>query len=249
MFGPLLDLIFPPRCLLCGCHPGADQAGVSTCSACLSALPAPSACCRRCGCPRLPPYYPHCPYCGGRRLAFEAACTVGVFRGKLKKTVHDYKYGGRMRLATPLGRLVARQVESSGWPRLSFVVPVPLHPEKRKERGFDQALLLAEAVSTELGVPLRQALQRTRPTLSQTRLSAEERWRNVEDAFSVPVGMRVDDNVLLVDDLLTTGATAHNAARCLAAAGAKMVYLAVVAAAGEAGSGPGPRDTRLIGRW
>jgi predicted amidophosphoribosyltransferase len=127
--------------------------------------------------------------------------------------------------------LAARRVKETGWPEFSAVVPVPLHQSKLKERGFDQALLLARAVGSELGLPVQPVLQRVRSTPSQTKLGAEMRWQNVAGAFLALPGERVGGNLLLVDDLLTTGATAHNAALPLLAAGAGAVYLAVVAVA------------------
>ncbi len=225
-----LELLFPPRCLFCGCFPGEDPHGLSTCQACLMALSDRPARCGRCSRP-VPPVYRCCLHCSGRRLNFEAACAVELFQGGLKKTIHHYKYRGKSRLSVPLGRLMARRVKESGWPEFSAVVPVPLHPAKVKERGFDQSMLLARTVSAELGVPLRPVLQRTRPTPSQTRLGAGMRWQNVEGAFRILPKEEVAGNVLLVDDLLTTGATAHHAAQPLLAAGASRVYLAVAAVA------------------
>ncbi|MCL5980915.1 MAG: ComF family protein [Firmicutes bacterium] len=132
-----------------------------------------------------------------------------------------------MHLAGPLGRLLARQIRRCPWPAFSAVVPVPLHP-RRSDRGYDQSLLLAQVIGTELDVPLKVALVRTRSTKSQTRLGAAERWGNVQEAFAGVPGTALSGNILLVDDLLTTGATAHYAAEALLNAGASAVYLAVI---------------------
>jgi len=224
---PLLELLFPSRCLLCRARLDGDDGRLEFCAACLAALPDPASCCRRCGC--LLPERGECPACRGYRLAFAAACAGGPYRGKMKKVIHRYKYDGQKRLAVPLGRLLARQVRRCPWPAFSAVVPLPLHRRRLAERGFDQSLLLAEAVAGELGIPLLKALQRTRATTSQTRLGASERWDNVREAFAVQPGVSFSGNVLLVDDLLTTGASAHFAAEALLAAGAGAVYLAVAA--------------------
>jgi ComF family protein len=142
--------------------------------------------------------------------------------------VHKYKYKGCRHFAPTLGRLVAAQVKRCNWPTLHEIVPVPLHPLRLAERGYDQAFLLARVIGDDLNLPVRQVLVRTRPTPSQTRLGSMNRWDNVRNAFAASPGLSVSGNILLVDDLLTTGATAHNAAETLLCAGAVNVYLAVV---------------------
>lgn len=223
---PLLELLFPSRCLLCRARQDEGEAG-GFCAACLADLPDPAACCRTCG--RLLPERGVCPACRGYRLAFSGACAAGPYRGKMKRVIHRYKYEAQPQLALPLGRLLARQVRRCPWPAFSAVVPIPLHRQRLAERGFDQSLLLAEAVAGDFGVPLLPALQRTRDTVSQTRLAAAERWGNVREAFAVVPGVVLNGNILLVDDLLTTGATAHYAAEALLSGGAGAVYLAVAA--------------------
>lgn len=224
---PLLELLFPSRCLLCRGRLQGDGEQGWFCAACLRALPDPAACCRACG--HLLPERSVCPACRGYRLAFSAVCVAGPYRDTMRRVIHRYKYDGQPNLAAPLGRLLARQVRRCPWPAFSAVVPVPLHRLRLAERGFDQSLLLAEAVAGELMVPLLPALQRTRDTTSQTRLGAAGRWDNVREAFAVIPGVSLSGNVLLVDDLLTTGATAHFAAEALLGGGAGAVYLAVVA--------------------
>ncbi len=220
----LLELLFPSRCLLCRGRPEGEG---GFCAACLAALPDPAVCCRACG--YLLPERGACPACRGYRLAFSGACAAGPYRGKMKRVIHRYKYDGQPQLAAPLGRLLARQVRRCPWPAFSAVVPVPLHRRRLAERGYDQSLLLAKATAGELEVPFLAALERTRDTTSQTRLGAAERWSNVREAFAVLPGVLLRGNILLVDDLLTTGATAHYAAEVLLAAGAGAVYLVVVA--------------------
>ena len=222
----LLDLFFPPRCVLCRRRPdNGDQADF--CVACLVAMPDPACCCRRCGYV-LPGRGAKCQACRGLRLAFTGTCAADLYRGRLKTVIHRYKYGGQMHLAGPLGRLLARQIRRCPWPAFSAVVPVPLHPRRLSDRGYDQSLLLAQVIGTELDVPLKVALVRTRSTKSQTRLGSAERWENMQEAFTGVPGTALSGNILLVDDLLTTGATAHYAAEALLNAGASAVYLAVI---------------------
>jgi len=190
-------------------------------------MPDPACCCRRCGYV-LPAPGAKCPACRGLRFAFTGACAADLYRGRLKAVIHRYKYGGQTHMARPLGRLLARQVRRCPWPAFSVVVPVPLHPRRLEERGYDQSLLLAHVVGTVLDVPLKVALVRTRATTSQTRLGSAERWGNVREAFASVPGTDLSGNILLVDDLLTTGATAHYAAEALLNTGARAVYLAVI---------------------
>jgi ComF family protein len=224
---PLLELFFPSRCLLCRGRQDDNRDLDGFCAACLTALPDPAGCCRRCG--QLLPEWGVCPACRGWRLAFSGACAAGQYRGKLRSVIHRYKYAGHSQLAVPLGKLLARQVRRCSWPALSAVVPVPLHRRRLAQRGYDQSQLLAEVVAAELGIPLLTILERTIDTTSQTRFAAAERWGNVREAFAVLPGSALHGNILLVDDLLTTGATAHYAAQALLNSDAGAVYLAVVA--------------------
>lgn len=224
---PLFDLLFPPRCLFCRdtLRNGTDEGGI--CPVCLAHIPRPDGCCFFCAYPLHEQQRP-CPVCSDRIFSFNGACAVHIYRGTLKKTVHRYKYGGCRHLAEPLGKLLARQVRLCNWPALDAVVPVPLHPKRRQARGYDQALLLARVLGDELRLPVHCCLVRKTYTPSQTKLAARERWENVKDVFGTVAGADIPRCALLVDDLMTTGATAHFAARALLQAGSESVYLAVV---------------------
>jgi ComF family protein len=143
--------------------------------------------------------------------------------GRLRDAVNALKFRGRLRLAKPLGELLCEVLRAdppvglSLDPRPDAIVPVPLHPTRRRERGFDQAELLAVTLSAVTGVPLReQLLIRTRHTGPQVGLGRAERRRNVSGAFAlrypVPTSQPV---ILLVDDVCTTGATLEECARTL----------------------------------
>jgi len=169
---------------------------------------------------------------------------LGPYAGPLGRAVRALKYRGATRLAAWLGERLAGEVAGAGW-RPTVVCAVPLHPSRRRRRGFDQALLLARRAAAALQVPCRPLLARTRATRSQARLPREERLRNVRGAFrSDPApGARV----LLVDDVLTTGATASACRAALLAAGATQVRIAVVARS-ERTHHSGPRAGSLTGR-
>lgn len=227
LFKPLLDLLFPPGCVFCAGRLAEGMTALLICRSCLAEIPAPESCCSKCAQP-LESSQESCRKCSGLVFAFSGACTVQVYSGLVKTAIHNYKYNGRKGMASTFGGLMAQQVKLSGWPEIEAIVPVPLHHSRLSERGYDQALLLAQVVAAELRLPLKKALLRKSATPSQTKLFARERWENVSQAFELAAGQALPARLLLVDDLLTTGATAHFAAQTLLAGGAKEVYLAVV---------------------
>ncbi len=153
------------------------------------------------------------------------------YAGPVRAALHDLKYSGERRLADPLGEAIARR-----WRRVGvgadLVVPVPVHPERERRRGYDQATLIAIVAARELGLPYRRALERRRATVAQFELGRDERASNVAGAF----GVRRDAAatvagrwVLLVDDVVTTGATLAACGEALRRAGALAVSAIAVA--------------------
>jgi ComF family protein len=163
------------------------------------------------------------------------------FAGAVRAALHDLKYSGERRLARPLGRAVARRWQRVG-EGATLVVPVPVHAERERHRGYDQAALIAEVAAADLGLPFMRALERGRATTAQFELGREDRAANVAGAFDLrgarttrrsgvgaarnPVAGRW---VLLVDDVVTTGATLSACAIALEAAGAIGVSAITVA--------------------
>lgn len=176
-----------------------------------------------------------CPSCAGAVLRAgvgEPGVAYAIYGGPVATALRRLKYGGRSDLAAPLGHLARAAVRSA---RLSaeLVVPVPLHPARLAERGYNQAALLGVHVARELDVPLlARGLSRTRHTPQQARLDREARLSNVTGAFQVRAGARVSGKrVVLVDDVATTGATLSACAAELLDAGAASVTAVVVARA------------------
>ena len=217
-----LDLALPARCV------GCDREGDPVCVGCRPALDA--------------------------RLEEPAGVPIGLpadlpapllqldwcapFRGLVRRALHELKYGGEQRLAVPLGEAVARR-----WSRVAaggdLIVPVPVHPERRRRRGYDQAALIANVAASALALPAAPLLVRTRATTAQFDLDRRDRATNVSGAFAlVPLPPRsgLDPSrpltgrwVVLVDDVVTTGATLAACAEPLLDAGALGVSAVTVA--------------------
>jgi ComF family protein len=150
------------------------------------------------------------------------------YSGAMADAIRRYKYGGHVELARPLGHLL-RAAARASMPRADLVVPVPLHPRRLAERGYDQVALLSSAVARELGVPHGvRALHRRRHTPRQAQLDRGARMANVEQAF-VAARPLAGQRVLLVDDVATTGATLVACVAALRQAGAETVGALVVA--------------------
>lgn len=219
----LLDVVFPRRCA--GCARG----DWPFCADCVSALvPLAPPWCERCGLPwsRARASCRRCPpgELDGARAAF-------LYEGPARRAVHKLKFGGWRGVGEALGRAMA----ATGPPAVDAVTWVPLGRRRLADRGYDQAKVLAAVVAHELGVPTAHPIRRAVATGPQAQRSAVDRRTAMRDAFA-PNGRRCPDRVLLVDDVLTTGATAAACAVALRAAGARSVFLLVAARAGSGAS-------------
>ncbi|WP_031514048.1 ComF family protein [Desulfofalx alkaliphila] len=225
-----LNLIFPPpqECPLCG----GFSPGEKVCPACEAwlALQQKGKYCCRCGRPVAGEAL--CGDCMERDWPFELARSVGPYSGPLREGVHRFKYGGRRRLALPLGALMARRVmKHPTYRQAGLVVPVPMTPARLRRRGYNQALLLARSVSAELGIGVEEVLKKTADTVPQTVLRRSEREQNLRGAFVLQNNPSLwGKTVLLIDDIITTGSTASAAAAVLRQGGAKKVLVLTLAA-------------------
>jgi ComF family protein len=169
-----------------------------------------------------------CALCRLGLSGFDSVYSYGSYEGALRKLIHLLKYQGCRPLARTFGGFLARALPREQ--TFDVIVPMPLHWRRRWERGFNQAALLAREVSNTWHVPARNVARRTRPTAPQAGLTNAKRRANVSGAFSVKRGARLDGmRVLLVDDVLTTGASASACARALKRAGARHVTLLALA--------------------
>lgn len=151
--------------------------------------------------------------------------------GPVQHLQHALKYGNRPTYGNLLGRNIGTRMQSVSLHTFDLIIPIPLHKHRLYERGYNQSTWLARGISTQLNTPLVDSLLvRIRSTRSQTKLSQQARWKNVAGAFDVRTPEQIQDRaVLLVDDVLTTGATATAAGAVLLKAGAKEVTLATLA--------------------
>lgn len=198
----LLDLIFPPRCGGCGHY------GSAWCATCAAGLrPAPVS-----------------------TLAGIPLVAAGRLEGPLQQAIHAYKYRPRPQLASSLAQPLRRAILAAevSLPALTFV---PLHPQRRRERGFNQAERLAAELSGTLGVPVLGGLTRVRATPAQVGLSQGERRANLAGAFRWTGAQPPPRGLGLVDDVCTTGATLAAAAQAVGEAGGSIGVFLVVAVA------------------
>jgi ComF family protein len=212
--GRALDLALPARC------PGCGREGPPICDACLPKLDArldvpPGI---AIGLPSdIPPPLLQLEWCA-------------PFSGLIRRALHELKYAGEKRLAVPLGEAVARR-----WSRTAaggdLLVHVPVHAERRRKRGYDQAELIARAAASALHIPAAPLLERTRATTAQFDLDREDRATNVTGAFAVRADKPRPSGrwVVLIDDVMTTGATLAACAEALLDAGAIGVSAVTVA--------------------
>jgi ComF family protein len=169
-----------------------------------------------------------CVACRSGLRGFDRAASFGFYEGPLRALIHLLKYSGMKPLAGPLAGHLNKAISIDE--RFDAVVPVPLHWRKKMQRGFNQAELLARHVARKRGVPLLNALRRKRPTAVQASLAMAGRRRNVAGAFSAnPKADLAGKRILLIDDVMTTGATASACAVALKRGGAKSVSLLTLA--------------------
>ena len=213
------ELLFPPTCASCGTR------GTWLCDDCarlLRAVPLPTC---RCGRPARRGSAV-CAICAAWPDAIGSVRAAFVFEGPVRDSIHQLKYRRQRARGQFLGTLLAQFVSASTAEDAvtpDLVVPLPLHPRRERERGFNQAEVLARPVADRLSVPLRHALERSMETRSQVGLGIDARRRNVQHAFRCPADAVAGASVLVIDDVVTTGATFEAAARALLAAGARRV--------------------------
>ena len=236
----IFSALFPSDCRLCR-TPLDNISRIPVCSECLTVIrplraPGCVVCGDRLASAQLLMGDGRCANCRACEPAFERAVSFGEYGGSLRGLVHLLKYEAVTPVAKPLGAMMAQTITellAGGDALAPLLVPVPLHPSRQRSRGFNQAELIVKAAAKRLPQELEVAsavLVRRRETVSQVGLSREERMANVRDAFAVRQPGRVKGrNVIVVDDVMTTGTTLSECARVLKRAGAERVWAATVA--------------------
>jgi len=236
-----LDLVFPAQCPVCETTLGAGRRD-PLCGGCwraITRLDVPW--CERCGAASVaredglaaplvaPQSIAACPTCATQAPGFDYARSAALYDGPLREAIHALKFGRRRALASPLGDLTVKQCAVSLPDGIDALIPVPLARARERERGFNQAALLARRIGRRLDIPIRSRwLARVRSTRPHRDLSTAERRANVCDAFRASARV-AGCHVLVVDDILTTGATLDACARALRAAGARRIGALTVA--------------------
>lgn len=218
----LLNLLFPSRCV--SCH----RSGGLICSACQDEIefirpPLCPMCGQATSAPRL------CPSCRRTPLQIHGIRAVAYLEGTLRTAIHRFKYSNMRPLAAPLGQLASEYLAQNHLPA-DVIVPVPLHRQRLKERGYNQAALVANEIHKALDIPLMDnILIRVKSTIPQVGLNALERRENVKGAFDCTQSGLKGRSVLLVDDVCTTGATLEACSVALRRVGVRLVWGLVLA--------------------
>lgn len=216
----IIHALYPPQCVLCG---SAGAAGRDLCPACFAELPWNRRPCPRCAAP-LPADVDTalCGDCIKSPPSWDEARSPLAYGFPADKLVQGFKFQGELSIGRLLGELLADYLAAGG-DRPDCIVPVPLHPERLKERGFNQAVELARPVKRRMRRPMRLDLcERVRATEVQSKLDAKERRRNLRDAFAVRAPVQ-GLHIALLDDVITTGATMESLAAALKDAGAARI--------------------------
>ena len=232
------DFLWPRVCALEACKRVSDRPGRHVCSSCFAALPFHEAggACRICGALVMAETKHEfvCEECQRHPPAYEFARSAILYREPSDQLIRDFKFAKATWLCDDLTDLLESAVRAKlPAAEVDVVVPVPLHPSRLHERGYNQSALLAEALAKRLNRRVDgTSLIRTRDTAHQARLSGDERRNNLKGAFAVPNAQFIRGRtVLLIDDVMTTGATLSHCARALLDAGAARVWCATVARA------------------
>lgn len=223
----LLEFAYPPSCP--ACDQGMEEVGEGLCPSCwqeiLVSLPIR---CPQCSCP-LPTAEGSCANCADWDQAFERAVVLGRFGGAMQQAIHALKYRHYRKLGQTLGQRMGETLGSE-LREVDLLVPVPLHPARQRERGYNQSWWIARGLGKSLGIKVENGLViRQLQTRQQAQLDARQRQENLRNAFRCVRSLPDHQCLGLVDDVLTTGATLDACARVLLEAGARRVWALALA--------------------
>jgi ComF family protein len=231
-----LNLLFPLICIHCKKPLSPDDYLFQLCAQCRETIePNLPPFCRKCSRPLAGLDRTHCRTCDENTHHFDRAWATIIYNDTSQDLIHVFKYANKTSLRHYFGHCLNTfwDTYQNVLPRPDLLVPVPLHPTRQRERGYNQAQLLAEKLAQHAQIPLdTKSLVRSRFTPNQAAQSRKERWTNISGAFKIKHQISIrEKNILLIDDLYTTGATASEAAAVLKAAGAVEVNVLTLAIA------------------
>lgn len=229
VFERILDFLFPRRCPVC--HEIIVPAGADVCESCIQKLTyVKEPYCMKCGKPLVHSEREYCEDCSTNKRYFSEGRAVFLYDDVMKKSIYQFKYGGRQEYAD----FYAKEIEKSQGRKIKSwhadaLIPIPLHKDRKKKRGYNQAALIAKQLGKSIELPvIEDLLTRERKTVPQKNLSAKERENNLKKAFKIGRNDVKLNSVILIDDIYTTGSTINAAAQCLLEAGVGKIYFLVL---------------------
>ena len=220
-----LDWIYPPRCIACGNLMPLNKRRAPLCENCAGLLaPIAPPVCPRCGAPAGEPPDALCPSCAGKNFYFSYNRSLFIYEDLIREIIHEMKFRNKRANSIGIAEIFAGAFTEI--PDFDFFAPVPMHPGKKRERGFNQAEDLAKTLSAKTGVPYLRALRRLRGTPPQSGLSAARRAENMSGVFAADKNALANiknKKICLADDIFTTGATLNECAKILTENGAFQV--------------------------
>ena len=226
MTDQILNWLYPPACIACKTRLPVNMGNFYICDRCeplFEKVAQPS--CKKCG-QVLSAEDENCASCFGKFFYFESNVSAFIYDELMRDLLRDMKFRNKKRMATGLGLLWAKSIEM---PDEEFVLTwLPMFPKKQRERGFNQAEVMAKMIAKEFGIPCRNILRRTVDTPAQSGLHPKLRQENVKDVFEMS-GSELGADIVIIDDIFTTGASLNECAKVLKEAGAGKIYAKTLA--------------------
>lgn len=238
MINRFLKILFPEFCPVCK-KPSTDHRTAPICSECWQSISSyKGSICKKCGKPLVSDISTTCKICIEEEPAFKWVRSFGLYEDTLKEAINLLKYYRIKRLSKPLSEIMLKTepAPEKSWrgvriPHADAIIPVPLHKKRLRQRGFNQSALLAKYLARHIGVPLSlDCLVKIRDTMPQVGLNAKERKKNIRKAFEISNKKLIrGKNIVLVDDVFTTGTTVRECSKILKKSGAKDIYVLTLA--------------------
>ncbi len=224
ILGWIINQLFPQQCIICQ----QSSEGPIFCCACLAGLPRMQTACGSCALP-VTTTRSLCGRCQKKPPPVDLAKTLFYYQPPITQAIFQLKFSGKIRFAKFFGSLLTKAISKENL-QADFLVPVPLHKKRLRERGFNQAIELAKPISKALNIPICRQIKRITNTPTQIKLNAKQRQKNIRNAFSTKQSFK-NKRLIIIDDVVTTTATTHELAKLLKKNGAKMVAVFSVARA------------------